>query len=69
MAEYSREDILTSVEEGGVQYIRLQFTDVLGAIKNLEIPVSQLEKAIEGEMMFDGSSMKALLELKNLICI
>lgn len=64
MAEYSKEDILTSVKESGVQYIRLQFTDVLGAIKNLEIPVSQLEKAIEGEMMFDGSSIEGFVRVE-----
>lgn len=64
MAEYSREDIHKSVEADGVQYVRLQFTDVLGAIKNLEIPVSQLEKAIDGEMMFDGSSIEGFVRVE-----
>ena len=64
MAEYSREDILKSVEEEGVQYVRLQFTDVLGAIKNVELPVSQLDKAIDGEMMFDGSSIEGFVRVE-----
>lgn len=64
MAEYSREDIHKSVEADGVQYVRLQFTDVLGAIKNLEFPVSQLEKAIDGEMMFDGSSIEGFVRVE-----
>lgn len=64
MAEYSREDIHKSVEADGVQYVRLQFTDVLGAIKNLEIPVSQLEKAMDGDMMFDGSSIEGFVRVE-----
>ncbi|SOC41951.1 type I glutamate--ammonia ligase [Salinicoccus kekensis] len=64
MGEYSREDILKSVEEEGIQYVRLQFTDVLGAIKNLELPVSQLEKAMDGEIMFDGSSIEGFVRVE-----
>ncbi|MCD2138559.1 type I glutamate--ammonia ligase [Salinicoccus halitifaciens] len=64
MSEYSREDILKSVEEDGIQYVRLQFTDVLGAIKNLELPVSQLEKAMDGEIMFDGSSIEGFVRVE-----
>ncbi|MCY7603936.1 glutamine synthetase, partial [Bacillus altitudinis] len=43
MAKYTREDIVKLVNEENVKYIRLQFTDILGTIKNVEIPVSQLE--------------------------
>ncbi|MBO8128802.1 MAG: type I glutamate--ammonia ligase [Peptococcaceae bacterium] len=41
----------------GVKFVRLQFTDVLGVLKNVAIPVEQLEKALDGELMFDGSSI------------
>ena len=44
---YTREDIMKMVEEENVRYIRLQFTDLLGTIKNVEIPRSQLEKALD----------------------
>ncbi len=64
MAEYSREDIHRIVEEEGVQYVRLQFTDVLGAIKNVELPISQLDKAMEGELMFDGSSIEGFVRVE-----
>ncbi|MBE0342990.1 glutamine synthetase, partial [Paenibacillus sp. 28ISP30-2] len=55
---YTREDILRIAEEENVRFIRLQFTDLLGTIKNVEIPVSQLPKALDNKMMFDGSSIE-----------
>ncbi|WP_020006299.1 type I glutamate--ammonia ligase [Salinicoccus albus] len=64
MDEYSREDILRMAEDEAVRYIRLQFTDVLGAIKNVEIPVTQLDKALDGEMMFDGSSIEGFARVE-----
>lgn len=57
MAKYTKEDIKRFAEEQNVRYLRLQFTDILGAIKNVEIPISQLDKALDNEMMFDGSSI------------
>ena len=47
MAKYSKEDILRIVEEEDVEFIRLQFTDIFGMIKNVAITSSQLEKALE----------------------
>ena len=46
MTTYSKEQIVQMVEKENVRFIRLQFTDLFGAIKNVEIPVSQLEKAL-----------------------
>jgi glutamine synthetase len=63
MPRFTREDILKSVEENNVQYIRLQFTDLLGTIKNVEIPRSQLEKALDNKMMFDGSSIEGFVRI------
>ena len=54
---FSKDDILRIAKDENVRFIRLQFTDLLGTIKNVEIPVSQLEKALDNKMMFDGSSM------------
>ena len=64
MAKYTREDIVRIVEEENVKYIRLQFTDILGTIKNVEIPVSQLEKALDNKMMFDGSSIEGFVRIE-----
>ncbi|WP_411842791.1 type I glutamate--ammonia ligase [Salinicoccus sp. HZC-1] len=64
MKEYSRKDILRIAEDENVRYIRLQFTDILGAIKNVEIPLKQLGKALDGEMMFDGSSIEGFTRVE-----
>lgn len=64
MSKYSREDILSLVKENNVKYIRLQFTDILGTIKNVEIPVSQLDKALDNKMMFDGSSIEGFVRIE-----
>ena len=64
MPKYSKEDIKTMCQEQNVKYIRLQFTDILGTIKNVEIPVSQLEKALDNKMMFDGSSIEGFVRIE-----
>ena len=64
MAKYTREDILRLAKEQNVKYIRLQFTDILGTIKNVEIPVSQLGKALDNDMMFDGSSIEGFVRIE-----
>lgn len=61
---YSKEDILRIAKEKNVRFIRLQFTDLLGTIKNLEIPVSQLTKALDNKMMFDGSSIEGYVRIE-----
>ena len=48
MNNYSREDILKMVRDEDVGFIRLQFTDIFGTLKNVAVTVSQLEKALDG---------------------
>ncbi|PGL66769.1 type I glutamate--ammonia ligase [Bacillus sp. AFS055030] len=64
MAKFTKEDIFRISKEQNVKYIRLQFTDLLGVIKNVEIPVSQLEKALDNKMMFDGSSIEGFVRIE-----
>ena len=64
MAKFTREDIKRLAAEENVKFIRLQFTDILGTIKNVEIPVSQLEKALDNKMMFDGSSIEGFVRIE-----
>jgi glutamine synthetase len=64
MPKYSREDIQRMAKEENVKFIRLQFTDILGTIKNVEIPISQLEKALDNKMMFDGSSIEGFVRIE-----
>jgi len=64
MGKYTKEDIKKFVQEHEVNFIRLQFTDILGTIKNVEIPVSQLDKALDNKMMFDGSSIEGFVRIE-----
>ncbi|KQL54543.1 glutamine synthetase [Heyndrickxia shackletonii] len=64
MSRYSREDIVRIAKEENVKFIRLQFTDILGTIKNVEIPVNQLGKALDNKMMFDGSSIEGFVRIE-----
>ncbi|APC48543.1 type I glutamate--ammonia ligase [Virgibacillus halodenitrificans] len=60
----TKEEILRQIDEENVRFIRLQFTDMLGIIKNVEIPLSQLEKALDNKMMFDGSSIEGFVRIE-----
>lgn len=64
MGKFTKEDIKRLVAEKEVKFIRLQFTDILGTIKNVEIPVSQLDKALDNKMMFDGSSIEGFVRIE-----
>jgi len=64
MTNFTKEDILRVAHEEGVNFIRLMFTDLFGVIKNVEIPFSQLEKALNNEMMFDGSSIEGFTRIQ-----
>lgn len=58
MEKFSREKILRVAEEKNVEFIRLQFVDILGIIKNVAITIEQLPEALDGKIMFDGSSIE-----------
>ncbi|WP_301108131.1 type I glutamate--ammonia ligase [Sporosarcina sp.] len=64
MGSITKENIYKLVEEQNVNFIRLQFTDIFGIIKNVEIPISQLEKALDNKMMFDGSSIEGFVRIE-----
>ena len=51
-------------DENNVSIIRLQFTDILGAVKNVAITRSQLEKALDNKCMFDGSSIEGFVRIE-----
>lgn len=61
---YTKEAIKQKIEDENVRFIRLQFTDLLGIIKNVEIPLSQLDKALDNKMMFDGSSIEGFVRIE-----
>ena len=61
MAKYKKEDIFRMVEEEGVEFIRLQFTDMFGMLKNVAITAGQLEKALNNRCVFDGSAIEGFV--------
>lgn len=63
-SDLTREEIFKIIEEENVRFVRLQFTDMLGTIKNVEIPLSQLDKALDNKMMFDGSSIEGFVRIE-----
>jgi len=58
------QDVRSALKELKVSFLRLQFTDMLGHTKNVELPTSQFEKALDGEMMFDGSSVQGFTRIE-----
>ena len=64
MGTYTKEDILKIAKEKGVRFVRLQFTDNLGTLKNVAISASQLEKALNNQCMFDGSSIEGFVRIE-----
>lgn len=69
MEQYSREEILNIVEEEDVEFIRLQFTDMFGTMKNIAIPAGKLPKAMDDRCIIDASSIEGFIGRKNQRCI
>lgn len=64
MKKMTKEMILNKAKELNIKFIRLRFTDILGMPKNVEIPVRELEKALNGGIMFDGSSIQGFVRIE-----
>ncbi|MFZ7133640.1 MAG: type I glutamate--ammonia ligase [Eubacteriales bacterium] len=60
----TKQEVLQKAEELGIEFIHLQFTDLTGVMKNMSITMEQLEKALDGEIMFDGSSIDGFARIE-----
>lgn len=60
----TKEDILRFAKEENVRFLRLMFTDIMGTIKNVEVPASQIQKVLDNKMMFDGSSIEGFVRIE-----
>jgi glutamine synthetase len=60
----NKDDLLKRVVEDEVKFISLQFTDVVGAVKSVDIPQYQLENALEDGVWFDGSSVEGFSRIQ-----
>ena len=63
MAKYTKEDIIRLVEEEDVKFIRLQFSDIFGMLKNVAVTASQIEKVVNNQIMIDGSSIEGFVRI------
>lgn len=61
---YTKQEIMKMAKDEDVKFIRLQFTDIFGQLKNVAITITQLEKALEGKCMFDGSSIEGFVRIE-----
>jgi glutamine synthetase len=64
LAGASAKDVLELTQRFGVDFLRLQFTDITGINKNVEVPRTQFAKALDGEIMFDGSSIEGFVRIE-----
>ncbi|PTA69473.1 type I glutamate--ammonia ligase [Deinococcus arcticus] len=60
----TREQILQELQDAEVKFLRLQFTDILGTTKNVEVPKSQFHKALSGDVTFDGSAVEGFTRVE-----
>ena len=63
MSKYTAEDIIRTVADQDVEFIRMQFTDIFGQLKNVAITASQIKKAVSNEIMIDGSSIEGFVRI------
>ena len=59
-----KREILAKCKEEKVRFLRLTFTDIDGVVKNVEVPTSQFDKALDGQIMFDGSSIEGFTRIE-----
>ncbi|MFB6228422.1 MAG: type I glutamate--ammonia ligase [Halobacteriales archaeon] len=60
----AEEDVLDQIDEQNVDFLRLQFTDILGTVKNVSVPADQAEKAFTEGIYFDGSSINGFVRIQ-----
>jgi len=64
LSKYTKSDIIKMIDDNNVKFIRLQFTDIFGSLKNVAITTSQIEKALDNKCMFDGSSIEGFVRIE-----
>lgn len=64
MSRYTKQDIIRLIQDNDVEFIRLQFTDIFGTLKNVAITASQIERAMNNECMFDGSAIEGFVRIE-----
>ena len=63
-ATYTRDEVADLLANENIKFLRMNFTDILGTNKNVEVPTSQFDKALDGNLMFDGSSIQGFVRIE-----
>lgn len=63
MGKYTREEIIQMVKDMDIEFVRMQFTDIFGQLKNVAITASQIEKAVNNKIAIDGSSIEGFVRI------
>ena len=58
MKKNTKRAVLDQLKKDRVRFLRLQFTDIMGINKNVEVPEAEFGKAVDGQILFDGSSVQ-----------
>jgi glutamine synthetase len=58
------DQVLELARSERVRFLKLQFTDILGVIKTVEVPSEQFERAVKGQLFFDGSSIEGFTRIE-----
>jgi len=61
---FTKEDIVRVLDEESIRFIYLQFTDLLGTLKAVSVPVTEIEAILNGKVMFDGSSVQGFVRIE-----
>ncbi|MBF0314235.1 MAG: type I glutamate--ammonia ligase [Oligoflexia bacterium] len=61
---FTKNSILENLKKNKIDFLQLQFIDIFGICKNVEVPSSQFEKALNGEILFDGSSIDGFVRIE-----
>ena len=64
MPRYTKEELHSIIDKEDIKFLRLQFTDVFGILKNITVMASKLDKIIEEGCMFDGSSIDGFARIE-----
>ena len=62
--QFSQDDIKGFIKDYNIKFIKLQFVDINGQVKNMTIPSQHIEKALNNEIMLDGSSIKGFRSIE-----
>ena len=60
---YTKEEIIRIIREEDIKFVRMQFADIFGQLKNVALTASQIEKAVNNQIMFDGSSVEGFVRI------